>query len=416
MTKRRELRRAWWIAALALAIRAFFAWQYVSAHPARALATIPFLLEPGNIAASLASGNGFSSPFRVDTGPTAWMTPIYPLLLAAIFRIFGTLTIQAFVADVSLNALCSSLACVPLLLAGTRLRGIGAGTTAALLWAFLPSAVLLTYESIWDVSLSALLAATLLWATLALRDSKGTGRSRDWLLYGLLWGIALMTNAAFIVPLPFCFAGLRRFPAGQHALASLAIVLCCLPWTVRNFAVLHAFVPLRSNAGIALWLGNNDDALSRPQGWLHPISNPRERERYTELGELAYSAEKQRLAVTYMTTHPAEELRLTAGRIGGFWAGGSLRIRTLRGGLVVPCNLFLAAGGLAGLLLLWRRGSPALLPFCAFLLVYPLLYYVTLAIPRYRLLADPAAIVLTAYALTDLANYKQRPSGPRVVK
>jgi hypothetical protein len=36
------------------------------------LRAVPFLYEPGNIAYSIAIGHGFGSPFRADTGPTAW--------------------------------------------------------------------------------------------------------------------------------------------------------------------------------------------------------------------------------------------------------------------------------------------------------------------------------------------------------
>lgn len=49
------------------------------------------------------------------------MTPVYPVLLAAIFRVFGSLTFQAFLAAVALNVLFSSLVCIPL--ASLPLRG-----------------------------------------------------------------------------------------------------------------------------------------------------------------------------------------------------------------------------------------------------------------------------------------------------
>ncbi len=40
-----------------------------------------------SIAESLAAGKGYSSPFRVDTGPTAWQPPVYPLLLAGLIML-----------------------------------------------------------------------------------------------------------------------------------------------------------------------------------------------------------------------------------------------------------------------------------------------------------------------------------------
>src|SRR5262249_39404268 len=50
------------------------------------------------IAQSLAAGHGFASPFHEDTGPTAWMPPVYPLPLASLLRLCGH--------DLSLVAAC----------------------------------------------------------------------------------------------------------------------------------------------------------------------------------------------------------------------------------------------------------------------------------------------------------------------
>src|SRR6266404_1592217 len=36
------------------------------------------------IARSLAAGDGFASPFKEPTGPTAWMPPLLPAVLAAL--------------------------------------------------------------------------------------------------------------------------------------------------------------------------------------------------------------------------------------------------------------------------------------------------------------------------------------------
>jgi hypothetical protein len=47
-------------------------------------------------------------------------------------------------------------------------------TVDASLWAVFPTAILLTCESLFDASLSALLAAALLWATLAVAESRRT--------------------------------------------------------------------------------------------------------------------------------------------------------------------------------------------------------------------------------------------------
>ena len=192
---RRVLRAAftsvWSILAVALLLRTLFAWYYIHGRTEHALGVIPFLSEPGNIAHSLALGQNFSSPFLVNTGPTAWVAPVYPAMLAGVFRLFGVYTYHSFLAAVALNIAFITLACVPIFRVGERIAGAGVGAGAAWLWAVFPNAILIPVESIWDACLSALLLALILWATMELAESRSI---RAWLGYGLLWGLALMTN------------------------------------------------------------------------------------------------------------------------------------------------------------------------------------------------------------------------------
>src|SRR5262249_42450404 len=48
--------------------------------------------EMGRIGRSLAMGQGFANPFNAATGPTAWEPPLYPLLIAGVFKLFGMYT------------------------------------------------------------------------------------------------------------------------------------------------------------------------------------------------------------------------------------------------------------------------------------------------------------------------------------
>src|ERR1700731_4645193 len=112
------------IVLVAMAARITFAWDQARKIPPGVLAIVPFQQETGNIAYSLAQGKGFGSVFRADTGPTAWLAPIYPLMVAGIFKIFGSFTTTAFFAAVFLNVLFSSAACVPVFFAGKRVGGL----------------------------------------------------------------------------------------------------------------------------------------------------------------------------------------------------------------------------------------------------------------------------------------------------
>ncbi|HEX6894447.1 MAG TPA: glycosyltransferase family 39 protein, partial [Bryobacteraceae bacterium] len=264
-------------------LRLTFAWNYQRQFSHQALRVIPFLFESGNIAHSIATGNGFSSPFRVDTGPTAWTTPVYPLLLGGIIRIFGPYTFASYVAAVLANIVFSTLVCVPLFFAAKRIGGVRLAAGACWLWAVFPNAILLTYESLWETSLSALLGATILWATLRVAGSQNRPA---WAAYGLLWGFALMTNAVLLALLPFLLWWMTR-QAKRPGTAVLLVVgiaaLCCVPWTVRNYAVFHSFVPLRSILGLQLWVGNNPQAKVIWLGEQHPIHDSAERRHYVEV-------------------------------------------------------------------------------------------------------------------------------------
>ncbi|MBV8113728.1 MAG: hypothetical protein JO300_03235, partial [Silvibacterium sp.] len=43
--------------------------------------------EMGRVARALATGYGYADPFVGHTGPTAWVPPLYPLLMAAVFKL-----------------------------------------------------------------------------------------------------------------------------------------------------------------------------------------------------------------------------------------------------------------------------------------------------------------------------------------
>jgi hypothetical protein len=407
------------IVLVALAFRLGFAWDYVRHLSHRALSTIPFLFESGNIAHSVATGAGFGSPFRVDTGPTAWMTPVYPLILAGIMKLFGTYTFPSYLAAVGLNIGWSALACVPLFYAGKRIGGVGVAATAAWLWAVFPNAILLSYESLWETSLSALIGATVLWATLRVAESD---RMRDWCLYGLLWGLALMTNASLLslLPLLMGWAAYRRLRQSgdwkrNAAMAAGLALLCCVPWTIRNYAVFHTFVPLRSVIGLQLWVGNNPQAKVVWLGEQHPIHDTAERERYIQMGEPAYMAEKRSNAIRYILTHPAREEELIGGRFIMLWAGGSpapvrdfFANRSLWFRYVLLFNLLTACGALLGIIALVRLDSPFAFPTAVYPLVFPWAYYMTLAYPRYRHPIDPVIMLLTAVTLWQLTVWLRK--------
>jgi hypothetical protein len=427
------------IVIVAMGVRVGFAWDQARKISPGVLGNVPFQQETGNIAYALAQGKGFSNVFRTETGSTAWLAPVYPLIVAATFKLFETFTARAFFACSALNILFSSAACVPIFFAGKRIGGLGVAAGAAWLWAVFPSAVMMPFEWIWDTSLSALLAALLLWATLELVESE---KWIDWGVYGVLWGLALMTNPALGTLLPFLlgWAAFRgRGESGLRwrrvALAASVAILCCVPWTIRNYVAFHRFIPVRSNLPFELWLGNNDIFDEHARNGRRSITRTEEVRRYAQVGETAYMAEKWELATSFMSAHPRLELQLAGRKFVGFWMGTEAPLKNFREtdswlirGILLS-SFVTAVGAFFGIVVLWigrkkitqrrrvhRDGAEteansdaaeemaraSVFPLAVFPVVFPCLYYLTHADLRYRHPIDPIVLLLTVIFLAEM--------------
>jgi hypothetical protein len=243
---------------------------------------------------------------------------------------------------------------------------------------------------------------------------------RDWCGYGLLWGCTLMTNPSLALLLPpllgWAAYRTRRAPGWliRPALVFSIAVLCCIPWTVRNYVVFHRFVPLRSNFPLELYIGNNENYDDKHPRYPPPISKERETVRYFRLGETAFMDEEMRKATKFIVSHPRVELILFGERFVAFWAGianpvntfvttDSLLIRTL-----ILTAVLSGFGALTGIIVLITRRSAYALPIASFPVLFPFLYYVTHTSLRYRHPIDPVVLLLTAVAMQTVLQFVGR--------
>jgi hypothetical protein len=371
--------------------------------------TVPIITEVGRVAASVAGGEGFSSPFAVPTGPTAIVPPVYVYLLAGAFKMFGTFSRAALLAILALNCLFGALTCAPIFFLARSVFGLRTAVWSAWFWALFPPFVLLPVQMVWETSASALLMALACWMTLRLVPGSTATR---WTSYGAFWGLCGLTNPALLAAFPLLIAGVvirwrpRWREAARHSVFALgALGLVLAPWLLRNYVVFGGPGFVRSNFGIELYLGNNLETADGWSPWLNPSNNREEAERLRTLGELRYAAEKREVALRLIAGNPTRFAALTAKRVVSFWLGTSDSLVDVWRAAAIGTALKLTAGGLLAILgllgagvaihrRLWDSG-----PLVLTLLAYPLVYYVTHNVARYRHPVDPLLVPLAVWVV-----------------
>ncbi len=280
--------------------------------------------ENGNIAHSLAAGKGLANPFPKSAGPTAWMPPAFPAVLAALLWMCGGSTDAVMVAVVFLQAaVLIGTGLLVLALAGRTTRRVGAGLAVALFFVGLLNSFRWCFQDTQDWWLI-LLALDLLVAGLCWwRPLGGTRAAAAWGFFGGL-GALVNPTVGWTWGLLTVAAGWRDRAWSRLAVAGLVAGLTLLPWAVRNYLVFGRLIPVKSNLAYELYQSQcmqPDGLLQRRTLRLHPYtaSLPEGRE-YRALGETAYLDRKGRQFWDAVGSRPAD----FAGRVVQRFVGATM--------------------------------------------------------------------------------------------
>jgi len=249
-----ELPTEGWVVLLATAaLVPRVAWvMYMPAEPTSDCATYE------GLGLSLAQGKGYQFPPEFPA-PTAFRVPLYPVFLAAIYRIWGHETLAVKLAHVFLGMLTVWLS---YRIAREQLPSSGS-RSAALLVALCPD-YLLTTSLLLSENLATPLFLFSLWCLLLARPQSYSPR---WtLLSGFALGLAILAHPLTILtPVAalgwWCWskAGWRQILRSASAYA-LGLVLVVLPWVVRNQRVV-GYPTLSTEGGGALYWQNRPGSL-----------------------------------------------------------------------------------------------------------------------------------------------------------
>lgn len=363
------------------------------------------------IARNLAFHGSYANPFAVSaTGPTAGNPPLYPFLLALLFRVFQSEDVVFFIATVA-NVLANAL--TALLLARVSVlfyRDMRPGVAAAVLW-ILSSQLMPS----WDVGFA---VPTLLVFCLI---TAATIQKPRFQIYALISGSLAAALLLFNPSIVLIFAPWIGFLAYRHRnaprqTAAYCCLVFCVPlaagvaWGFRNQHQLGKFM-IRTNLGMTLYVSDNDCASSSLLASEtdncyqahHPNTSIQEAQLLSTLGEVGYDRLRVIAAKTWMRTHPGPFLRLTLARVRDFWfpfpgehpfKAAVIWIATL---LSIP-----------GLLLMVRKRIGVTTFVLFVLLIYPLMYYIVVSDFRYRLPVFWLSLLPAGFFLVQLWDRRRK--------
>jgi 4-amino-4-deoxy-L-arabinose transferase-like glycosyltransferase len=358
--------------------------------------------EMGWIGHSLAEGEGF----KLGERDTAWMAPLYPYIIAFIFRIFGSYSLYSGLALIFLQSLISSLVSLPLYFVGKHLFNRNVGFLSALLWMIHPGPILYSINYIWSSTLTALgIMLTIL--LLYWFSDKPITKSLS-IICGLTIGIMTLNDPVVLSILLVGVIWLIWYLKNDRKLAfittcviTITATMVITPWLLRNYFTFEQFVPIKDTFGMNFWQGNCCPDLNQPTAGLS--ADDRLADLYTDedlalLSSLRETERHQILmnrALEFVIYNPDIFINYTFQRIYLFWRHTPLTKGTLFDKMLAGIIPLVGIG----IIMSWKNWRKTLLPVMIFVL-YPLPYYFSISDTyRYRFPIEGLMYIFVAYAL-----------------
>lgn len=361
--------------------------------------------ECGQIARNVLIGKGYSAGpdwiSRADT-PTAHKPPLYPAFLISVYYHFpkewtpvspDNLAMNSHLAVQLIQCVIFAFVALFTYLLARETFGKTSAFVAMMVLIFNPSTSYVHLPIDRNV-LDMLFAVSILYLALILKKYRTI---RTALIWGAVSGFSLLNNPSFITPIllvalwllsPLKDLTIRKISVSL--LLPLFIVMAIVfPWIYRNYLLFKEIIPISSNAGLELWIGNHpgasggllDENLKAsseiPEDIRKAMEPLNERQRYQYLGKLATS---------YIKSNPMDFIRLRVYAFVHFWFADFhwSRPMDLR-------NLIFGYGGILTILIgwvglwksIWRKWRENI-PYLLFIAGFSSVYVLTHGGPKYR--------------------------------
>jgi hypothetical protein len=290
-----------------------------------------------HVTESIARGDGYSSPFGIVSGPTAWMPPALPTVLAGIHVAAGREKSRTVLVYVVLNL--AVFAWVAWNVAQTSLKTTKLASRWLLKWT-IPLSILVVFVANFNDNFQRTHDGTLLLLVMHLIVAfvmvEHDWGGKRWALvhWGVLGGIASLSSPAILVAwlaMSLRYVILLRHPKlialaigdasidsmadgpstsetstgslvyvpetnaylsqKRMAIAVLIAFMIQTPWLVRNYIQFSKFVPVKNNGLFELeqsLLRDDDGVVDFGIDLHHPFADRKEANLHAEMGEVAY--------------------------------------------------------------------------------------------------------------------------------
>ena len=365
-------------------------------------------------ARQIADGHGMTETLTGD--PTAYYPPGYPWFLGIVTWLSQPFTDQPWLAAGLVQAALGAASVALVASVAKRLAGSVPGLVAAVVYALYPNLIFHT---------GALLGETLynflFLAFLVVLLSRPWDEAFSWVRLfgcGVLLGLAVMVRPISLAVIPIvilCWLAARkdyRVTLRWSLVLLAGVLVCIVPWTVRNEVRLHAFVPISTNTGDNLCIGHADGAT----GAFTPLESCATKYQFLDglPAELGSDRAKQRIALRGMVDNVDREPWLLWQRTYFTWVrdgdhDGLFAVQSYRQdrwmALLTEARLIALAdwvywlvvgAGLAGLVQLARRREPEALVLVGSTVMTALVPLLFFGDQRFKVPVIPLLIIAAA--------------------
>jgi hypothetical protein len=359
-----------------------------------------------NIASAINDGRGFSDPFVIESGPTAWMPPLLVWIQAGFIWVFDGDRYWVMLAVVFLKTILLCACGAAIVHQGWRNRNgwIAFGVFAAFLTAEFSACFSFTHDG-WLI-LAGVTATAFGLSAIDRLARLGKLTIATIVAWGCLGGLIALSSpvAGFTWAVGTTLCLVWRAPK-ELVIVAVTSITVVTPWAVRNQLVLDQFVPVKSNVfyefdqSLAL---DSDGLLDWKTMSSHPYHAGPEQDAYLQMGEIAYLDTKKERFLAQVESQPDEFWRKVRNRLVAttLWPAGFSGIHSPLRWLIYPWPALAAIG----LIAFGRPLSPLQRWAIVVYIVYLIPYIFCSYYPRYGFPLIAVKVLLCYWAVERIVE------------